>query len=54
MNDEFERFLKEAAVAKLRYYPTICVEGLRKTTKNARIPGVLAEIHNEHLPNRLD
>jgi hypothetical protein len=28
----------------LRYYPCICVEGLRKTMKKLRIAGLRAEI----------
>jgi hypothetical protein len=33
MNDELERIWKEAVVAHLRYYPGICLMGLRKTMK---------------------
>jgi hypothetical protein len=35
---------KEAVVAELRYYPGVCLEGLRKTTKSLRIAGFQAEI----------
>jgi hypothetical protein len=42
MNDELERIWKEAPVAYSRYYPSICLEKLRKTTKtlsqNSRSP----------------
>jgi hypothetical protein len=41
MNDELERIWKASAVANLRYYPGICLEGLRKTTKNvSQSPGL--------------
>jgi hypothetical protein len=33
MNNEFEKIWKEAVVACSRYYPGICLEGLRKTAK---------------------
>jgi hypothetical protein len=33
MNDELENIWKEAVVAESRYYPSICLGGLRKTTK---------------------
>jgi hypothetical protein len=35
----------------LRYYPDICLEGLRKTTRNLRIAGLQAEISTQILPN---
>jgi hypothetical protein len=35
MNDDLERFLKREVVAKLRYYPGICLERLKKTMKDA-------------------
>jgi hypothetical protein len=34
VNDELERIWKEVVVPNLRYYPNICLEGLRKTTQN--------------------
>jgi hypothetical protein len=34
MNDELERMWKEAGKAYLRYYPSIYLKGLRKTTTN--------------------
>jgi hypothetical protein len=34
MTDELERICKETIVAYLRYYPRICLEGLRKLKKN--------------------
>jgi hypothetical protein len=34
MSDEFERTLKEAAVAYTRNYPRTILEGLKKSTKN--------------------
>lgn len=33
MVDELERIQKEVIVVYSRYYPGICLEGLRKTTK---------------------
>jgi hypothetical protein len=41
MNDDVGRMWKEAAVATSRYYPSIFLEGPKKTMKNFR---VLAEI----------
>jgi hypothetical protein len=34
MTDDLERICKEAVVAQFRYYPDICLEGLRKTMRN--------------------
>jgi hypothetical protein len=34
MIDELERLWKEIVMAYLRHYPGICLEGLRKKTKN--------------------
>jgi hypothetical protein len=31
ITDEIERILKEVAMAKFKYYPGICLEGLRRT-----------------------
>lgn len=28
----------------LRYYQGVCLEGLRKTARNIKVPGILAEI----------
>jgi hypothetical protein len=43
MIDEVERITREAVVAYSRYYPRICLDGLRKTTENlsqnSRCPG---------------
>jgi hypothetical protein len=36
MNDELERIWNEAVMASSRYYPSICLEGLRKPTKHDR------------------
>jgi hypothetical protein len=36
INSELERMWKEAVFAYLDHYPEICLEGLRKTTKNPR------------------
>jgi hypothetical protein len=32
--DESERILKEAAILLWRYYPSICLQGVRKAMKN--------------------
>jgi hypothetical protein len=37
----------------LSYYRRIFLQGLRKTTKNVRIAGLLAEIWTENLPNAM-
>jgi hypothetical protein len=42
MIDELEGIWKEAVAAKSRYYPGICLEGLRKTTKTAMMTAVPA------------
>jgi hypothetical protein len=34
MYNELERIWKEAIVICARYYPNICLEGLRKTIRN--------------------
>jgi hypothetical protein len=39
VNDEFERTWKEAVVV-FRYYPSIYLDGLRKTTKNLNLLSV--------------
>jgi hypothetical protein len=45
MKNELERIWKEVVVARTRYYyPGICLEGLRKTTKPVRKAGVPGEI----------
>jgi hypothetical protein len=52
MNDEMEKIWKEAVMAQLRYYPTICLGRLKKTAQESvRIAGALAEIQTEHHPN---
>jgi hypothetical protein len=52
VNDELERIWMEMAMAKSRYYPSICLEGLRKTTKTPiRIDNVVAKIQTKHPPN---
>jgi hypothetical protein len=37
-------------VASSRYYTGICLEGVRKITKNLRVASIPAEIRTEHLP----
>jgi hypothetical protein len=45
MNDELEKLWKEAVVALFKMtFLRICLEGLRKTTKNLRIACLRAEI----------
>jgi hypothetical protein len=44
LNDELERVWKEAVVDFLTYCPSICLEGLKKTTKNLRIGLLRAEV----------
>jgi hypothetical protein len=46
MPNEMEGTCKEVAMLNLRYFPEICVEGLRKTTKkcSVSIDGLWAEI----------
>jgi hypothetical protein len=34
MEDEFYRIWKEAVVAYSRYYPSICLEGMKKAIKH--------------------
>jgi len=34
MNDELERLCSEVFMVYVRYYPSICLEGLRKTVSN--------------------
>jgi hypothetical protein len=47
---KLEMMWKEAAVANLRYYLGVCLEGLRKITKpSVRIAGVPAEMSSKHL-----
>jgi hypothetical protein len=45
VNNEMKTISKVVLRAYLRYYPRICLEGLRKTTKNlnndSRHPGVI-------------
>jgi hypothetical protein len=45
VKDELERIRKKAVMAYLKYYPGICLEGLRKMTKTSvRIAGLRKEI----------
>jgi hypothetical protein len=48
MNDELSVIWKEADMAELRYDPHICLEGLKKTTKDLMLTCVPAEIQIEH------
>jgi hypothetical protein len=43
MDDEMERFWKDVFMAYSRYYLSVCLEGLRKTTENLMIACVRAE-----------
>jgi hypothetical protein len=53
MNNELEKIWKEAVVVYSGYYPSVCLEGLRTTTRESsgRRAGVPAEVKTEHLPN---
>jgi hypothetical protein len=45
MIDKLERIWKDVVMAQLRHYPSICLEGLSKTTTiSVRRAGVLLEI----------
>jgi hypothetical protein len=47
MNDELGRTWKEVIIAWLRYFPRICQDGLRKSSKDlSRIADVLAKIRS--------
>jgi hypothetical protein len=43
MRDELENIWKEVAVVYFRYYPDICLEVLRKSSRNVRTASVLAK-----------
>ena len=49
MTDELERIWKEEAIAKLRYYPSICLKELIKTMKKLNIAEIQAENQSRHL-----
>jgi hypothetical protein len=51
MTNALEWIWKEVVVAYLRYYPTICLQGLSKTVKkpSVQMGGVLAEIETTYL-----
>jgi hypothetical protein len=52
MADVMERIWKETAMAYSRYYPGICLEGLKKTAKNFnRLADAPAEVRTKHLRN---
>jgi hypothetical protein len=51
MMGEPERNIEEAVVVLSKYYPNICLEGLRKTTENNRLPGVPREFQTMKLQN---
>jgi hypothetical protein len=45
MTEELEKFWKKMVITQLKYYDSICLEGLRKTMKTSiMIASVLAEI----------
>jgi hypothetical protein len=47
-----ERIWNEAVVPQSKYYPSIFLESLKKTTENLiRTVGVQAEIRTQHLPD---
>jgi hypothetical protein len=43
MRDELEKIWKEVAVVYFRYYPDICLTGLRKSARNVNTAGILAK-----------
>jgi hypothetical protein len=53
VNDELKRIWKEAVAALfLRYYPSICLEGLRKPRKTSvRIANLRADTWKRDIPN---
>jgi hypothetical protein len=52
MANELEMTRKEVVVAQSWNYPSICLEGLRKSTKTSvRVADLLAEIRTEYLPS---
>jgi hypothetical protein len=51
MNTELERIWKEMIMNLSRYYLSIFLEGLRRTTKAVRLAAVPTEIRTEDLPN---
>jgi hypothetical protein len=53
MNDELGKIWKEAVVAKWRYYPGICLEGPRKTTKNFRQDSHMSRLRFEPSTSRI-
>jgi hypothetical protein len=46
-----ERIWKRGVVAESIYYPGICLEGLRKSTKTLRIACVQKKIQTGHFSN---
>jgi hypothetical protein len=52
MHDELKRTWKEAVSALWKYYPSIGLEGLRKSRTSVKMAGVWAEIIIEDLRNR--
>jgi hypothetical protein len=52
VDNELEKIWEEMAVALARNYFAICLERLKKTSKNSlRTADVPAEIPTEHFPN---
>jgi hypothetical protein len=51
MKDELERIWEEEVMALSKYYPSICLEGLRKIMENGRLTGVPGEIQTEKFQN---
>jgi hypothetical protein len=53
MNYELERICKKPVVVTCKYYPGICLEIMRETTKRkTRIAGVPTRVRTEHLSKR--
>jgi hypothetical protein len=51
VKDGIENTSEKAVWLDIRYYPGICLEGLRKTKKYLGTVGVSFEIRTEHLLN---
>jgi len=49
--DELVGYGRKQSCLVLRYYPSVCYEGLRKITEVLRIGGILAETQSQDLRN---
>jgi hypothetical protein len=53
VHDELQTAWREDVLAYSRYYPRMFLKGMRKTTNNIRVVGVLAEVQTEYLVNTI-